>query len=306
MAWIESHQTVWEHAKTRKAARRLGIPAVQLVGHLHALWHWAIDHAEDGNLSKYDTEDIAIAARWDGDPDEFVDALTHCGPGDSAGFLERGGAYGDPGDSLVGELVLHDWWDYAGKLIDRRRKDRERKAARRSKDTPEDVLTTSDGSPDNSPADSRSRVTEPTQPTEPNQPTPTSGKPDGGDPDVSEDAKRLTRQFAEAVKANGHAIPTRGTKARDQWLIEMDRLLRLGPPGEGGHIPDPDEVATVIAWCANDRGDDRYPGESVNVRSVPKFRERYSQLRAKALAVNGARAGPARAVSTFAPGARNF
>ena len=103
------------------------------------------------------------------------------------------------------------------------------------------------------------------------------------DPDVSSEARNLTRHFAERVKANGHSIPTAGTKNRDDWLIEMDRLLRLGPPGEGGHIPEPDEVRRVIDWCASDNGNGSYPGESVTVRSVRKFRERYSELRRKAL-----------------------
>jgi len=103
------------------------------------------------------------------------------------------------------------------------------------------------------------------------------------DPDVSDDARQLTRHFAERVKANGHSIPTAGTKNRDDWLIEMDRLLRLGPPGEGGHVPDADEVRRVIDWCASDQGNGSYPGEATNVRSVKKFRDRYSELRRKAL-----------------------
>ena len=103
------------------------------------------------------------------------------------------------------------------------------------------------------------------------------------DPDVSSEARNLTRHFAERVKANGHSIPTAGTKNRDDWLIEMDRLLRLGPPGEGGHVPDADEVRRVIDWCASDQGNGSYPGEATNVRSVKKFRDRYSELRRKAL-----------------------
>lgn len=106
-----------------------------------------------------------------------------------------------------------------------------------------------------------------------------------GDPDVSEDARTLTREFAKAVKANGHPIPKAGTSAREQWLVEMDRLLRLGPPGDGGHVPDADEVRKVIAFVVSD------DFEAPNVQSVPKLRKRYSQLRLKAL--NGkARASP--------------
>lgn len=119
--------------------------------------------------------------------------------------------------------------------------------------------------------------------------------PDGDDPpDVSVDARELTRQFAVAVKANGHPVPDPSRKAHADWLIEMDRLLRLGPPGWDGDPPGRDEVATVIAWAASDEF------ERANIQAVPKFRKRYSQLRLKAL--NGQQphsASPSRAEAEF-------
>lgn len=114
MAWIESHQTIWDHPKTRKASAKLGIEPVQLVGHLHALWHWALDHAEDGDLSKYDADDIAIAARWTGDSKQFVDVLAECGSGGSHGFVERSD-YG---------LRLRNWDRYTDRLVARRESSR--------------------------------------------------------------------------------------------------------------------------------------------------------------------------------------
>lgn len=134
-----------------------------------------------------------------------------------------------------------------------------------------------------------------------NQPPEPSGEPSGTttsdqgsdtadstpEPSVSDEARRLTRLFAELIQSNGHSLPTRGTKAHGDWLRAMDLLLRRGPKGEGGVVPTPDEVECVIRWCANDTGDDRYPGESVNVRSVPKLRERWSELRLKAIRRNG-------------------
>lgn len=169
MAWIESHQTLASHPKTRKAARALGIPPVHLMGHLHCLWHWALDLAEDGDLSKFDAEDIAIAAQWDGDGQQLVDALLDCGFGDGPGFLERDGSYGDPQAGLSGALVLHDWWAYAGKLVARRQQDRERKAARRSSDTPADVQGTSDGTPTDVQRSAGTPEPDSTQPTEPDR-----------------------------------------------------------------------------------------------------------------------------------------
>lgn len=91
MAWIESHDDLATHPKTRRAARALGISIPTMMGHLHLLWHWCLKYADDGNLSGYDHADIADAMMWDGDPDELADALVNCGPGDRHGFLERDG-----------------------------------------------------------------------------------------------------------------------------------------------------------------------------------------------------------------------
>lgn len=110
MAWIESHQTLREHPKTKRAARLLRISRVQVIGHLHCLWWWALDYAQDGNITAYSPDDIADAADWVGDPDEFLNALIKAGGGERPGFIERNGD----------GLALHDWWEYAGKLVGRR------------------------------------------------------------------------------------------------------------------------------------------------------------------------------------------
>lgn len=111
MAWIESHDNLAGHPKTRRAARILGLSIPTMMGHLHLLWHWCLKYADDGDLSGYDHADIADAMMWDGDPTQLIDALLSCGPGDKAGFLEY--------DSS-GSLIVHDWFDYAGALIEKR------------------------------------------------------------------------------------------------------------------------------------------------------------------------------------------
>lgn len=100
--WIPSHQDLGRHPKTRKAARKAGVSLPTMVGHLHLLWHWALELAPDGDLSRFGDDDLADAAMWDGDPETFVAALTDCGPGDQAGFLEP-------------DRQLHDWDDYGGR-----------------------------------------------------------------------------------------------------------------------------------------------------------------------------------------------
>lgn len=116
MAWIESHDNLAGHPKTRRAARMLGVSIPTMIGHLHLLWHWCLKYADDGDLSGYDHADIADAMMWDGDPTELVNALLNCGPAGKAGFLE---------ETEDGSLIVHDWFDYAGKLIAKREEARE-------------------------------------------------------------------------------------------------------------------------------------------------------------------------------------
>lgn len=124
MTWIESHDTLAQHPKTRRACRILSIAAPQMIGHLHLLWWWAMSYADDGDLGDFDERDIADAAQWDGDPALFVEALTDCGPGESPGFLDR--------DPDTGRLMIHDWDEYAGKLVERRRANAERMREKRA------------------------------------------------------------------------------------------------------------------------------------------------------------------------------
>jgi hypothetical protein len=111
MAWIESHQTLPNHPKTLKVARALGIDPAHVVGHLHCLWYWGVDYAETGSLTKFDEDDIEAGAQWCGEPGHLFKALV------DAGFIEE----------KPDGYSLHDWWQYAGKLIQRRREDVARK-----------------------------------------------------------------------------------------------------------------------------------------------------------------------------------
>jgi hypothetical protein len=65
------------------------------------LWLWALDNAPDGDISDFDADEIAEIVSYLGDPEKFVGALK------TAGFVDENGC-------------LHDWDDYAGKLIERR------------------------------------------------------------------------------------------------------------------------------------------------------------------------------------------
>ncbi|OAT81085.1 hypothetical protein [Desulfotomaculum copahuensis] len=147
MAWIESHQELARHPKTRKLARILGVSIPTVIGHLHLLWWWAMDYAQEGTLERYDDSDIADAAMWEGDPAQFLDALY------TAGFIDQ---------DEHGVFSIHDWHDYAGRLLEKRRADAERKRSTRHR--PMDVQRTSIGCP----TDGAGNLTVPNQ-TEHNQ-----------------------------------------------------------------------------------------------------------------------------------------
>jgi len=125
MAWIQLHQELFNHRKTRKAAKLLGIPKVYVVGHITALWCWCLDNAPDGDLSHIDQDIIADISEYPGD------ALLYCNTLQDAGFIDN------EGDCLF----IHDWDEYAGRLIERRKSDTERKRKDR------DIRRTSAGHP---------------------------------------------------------------------------------------------------------------------------------------------------------------
>lgn len=114
MAWIESHQGLEKNGKLLELSNRLGINRYQAIGHLHALWWWALSNAEDGNLARFSNATITQACGWSEyivdeidasrinemtnaeKGDEFVPALITCG------FLDREN----------NGLWVHNWSDY--------------------------------------------------------------------------------------------------------------------------------------------------------------------------------------------------
>ena len=115
--WIKVDASIYDNPKTRRLARMLHITPEQTVGHLVRLWSWALRIAPTGLLSNADAIDVAEAARYEGDPEEFLTALMTCSS-TGVGFLIK-----DDSD----RLRIHDWEDYSGALEARREKDRRRK-----------------------------------------------------------------------------------------------------------------------------------------------------------------------------------
>lgn len=267
--WIESHQDLATNPKTRKAARALQVSIPAVMGHLHCLWHWALDHAEDGDVSAFDVDDIAIAAMWDGDPEAFVAALRDCGPGDKAGFLEVNGAIGDPGEDQTAALALHDWWQYAGKLVAKRRKDAARKARSRAETDdesggrPQDVprtppLVGTDGSADGA-------GTEPNQPTEQtepqNPPSPDGDDTRGGESDAEDpavdDAASTFELFWQMYPARNGVRKGRGN-ALIEWrklTLEQRRRAFIGARNLAASTELPKDAERFLRRAKGGRGD---------------------------------------------------
>src|SRR5512139_454310 len=105
--WIESHQSIRNHPKIKKAARLAGINEFEMIGRVHCLWWWALDYAPDGDVSKYNTDDIESAVDWNGTPGAFYNALLQCGFNGHCGFLEE----------INGSILIHDWHEYGGRLL---------------------------------------------------------------------------------------------------------------------------------------------------------------------------------------------
>ena len=81
-----------DHPKTVKLKRRLGLEGVES---LIRLWTWAALNRPDGDVGQ-DSDDIEIAARWDGEPGAFVSAL------ESLKWI----------DLRDGRYLLHDWQEH--------------------------------------------------------------------------------------------------------------------------------------------------------------------------------------------------
>ena len=102
------------HPKTLKLARLLKVDRRYAVGLLHDLFSWGLDAAgKYGELPDMTAEDIASALEITGKKGvQTVAALVE------SGYLVKDG----------NTYSIHDWYDYAGKLMDKREADRARKA----------------------------------------------------------------------------------------------------------------------------------------------------------------------------------
>jgi len=128
--WIEAHQALLSHPKTKRLMRSLATSPNETLGILTRLWWFTMEYAPDGDLGDFSGEDIAEAVGWDGDSKALLVALQNPGPNKKAhGFLDG--------------LLVHDWDQYGGKLYRKREADAERKRVGRTSP----IQRTSNGHP---------------------------------------------------------------------------------------------------------------------------------------------------------------
>ncbi|MCS7256270.1 MAG: hypothetical protein RMJ05_03850 [Thermomicrobium sp.] len=216
MVWIESHVTLGRHPKTKRLCRLLGVSLPQAVGHLHLLWHWVLEFAPDGDVTEY-VDDLAEAAYWDGEPDLFVRALL------ASGFLDQ---------TEDERIVVHDWEEYAGRLLadrERKRAAREKERAARPDTIPTERPRTVRGQSVDSPwsVHGQSAHTVPTVPTVPNPPLiPPSADAPGG----TEGGDAL---FEQVIAACHGVPPEQLTPAETRAARRAARALaRIGATGD--------------------------------------------------------------------------
>lgn len=245
MAYIESHQELGRHPKTKRLARQLGISIPAAVGHLQFLWWWAMDYAQDGDLSRYDSDDIADAAMWDGaEAATFVEALA------AAGFLDGDGEC----------WSIHDWADYGGKLLVRKRRNAERMVEARAEPVPLPAIPSYD-----TPADvCDARATH---------------APDTCVVSVGLEESREEKKRVGGTCADAHSPPPplRAPKARGLTDADLDQLQEEWP-----HVDVRSAAADYLNW----------KGSAAHVDKVRGLR---NQLRSPQSALRHPRAGPPRA-----------
>lgn len=250
VAWIESHQGLGRHPKTKQAARALGISRVQLVGHLHYLWWWALDFAEDGDLSGMDPHDIAEEAMWEDDPQDFIDALT------ASGFL-------------TDDLHINDWSDYTGRLIAQRESNRERQRRFRERRRAENVTESLPNDGVTVTSRSRNDATVP-NPTQPNRTEPVSS-PAGADAPKPKTKRATTLPADFALTDQMRKFASDRDFTPDDIDLEFQKFVAYWQ-GEGRTKKD--WPATWRSWILN--AVDRRPRRPANVTHFTKNGSRRS------------------------------
>lgn len=115
------------HPKFRSLIRSLVMPQYAVVGVLESLWMLACQFADDGDISRFNAQEIADYVGYDGDAQSLVDALIQ------SRWIDKDEE----------KLTIHDWNEHCPHYLhDRRRKRKDSKNkpddSRKFQETPRD------------------------------------------------------------------------------------------------------------------------------------------------------------------------
>ena len=114
MSWIRVDVALCRHPKVMRFGKLMGVSRHEALGMLLDLWTWATDYTENGDLTRYESDELmqllginqnAALIKTD-----LLEALV------TSGFVDR------EGDNLL----LHDWDMYQGQLEAQRKANRDR------------------------------------------------------------------------------------------------------------------------------------------------------------------------------------
>jgi hypothetical protein len=127
MTYLPVEQSLLTHRKVQHLTRLLKRPRAAVVGHLVAMWLWALDNCDrSGALRTCDSWLLEQAALWHGTEGGFVAAACE------AGFIEGEVALNSDGVAL---LRIHAWDEHQGRVLSAREAAAEKKRKQRARAT---------------------------------------------------------------------------------------------------------------------------------------------------------------------------
>ncbi len=129
MAWIESHQSLERHPKTLLLRRVTLLSHNETLGLLHRLWWWALDNAQDGNVTDFCKK--GLMEEVFGIPEKEEKSLAEC--------LIESGWLDKEGD----QIVIHNHGRYRNRLTEMRERNklRQKEWRERRKNKGDDNIT---------------------------------------------------------------------------------------------------------------------------------------------------------------------
>jgi len=249
MAWIESHQGIDRHPKTADLCKFMGwigddgsIDVDIAISKLHRLWWWCLEYAPDGCVSRHSADVYAGAVGLSADTgDKFIKALF------DAKYLDK---------TKSGELLIHDWLEYAGRYL---RDTKYKRHPEKYKEIQQLYFTIVSRQSANSRPKVRRKSAVPNQPTIPTIPT------------NQTVAIRLATILATCILINNpnNRELRNGNKEHTiiNWSLEFDRMIKLD-----GENRTEKEISERIVWSQKDSF------WHANILSAKAVRDKFDRL----------------------------